>query len=205
MKPLTHPHILGTGAMEMKWESVLFLESTWARGSHSSSTRGESTVASCSTEVGDQLCLAPPGRLPGGGITSEILKDELEFASWIMSWEQWEQRNRKAKLAWPSGTLGAGHMVRGVSGAVSLGLESLVQKGDFVQQAMGTMQGFVRWRELSQLWEPRPGASLGQVSREEVLKVPEGWGWSRQPHARGWEHGWARWGKVVLEDSVPGV
>ena len=49
------------------------------------------------------------------------------------------------------------------------------------------------------------GASLGQVSREEVLKVPEGWGWSRQPHARGWEHGWARWGKVVLEDSVPGV
>lgn len=58
------------------------------------------------------------------------------------------------------------------------------QKGDFVQLAMGTMQGFVRWRELSQPWGPRPGASLGQVSREEVLEVPEGWGVvTAAPHA----------------------
>ena len=32
-------------------------------------------VASCSTKEGGRLCSVPPGRLPGGGVTAEVLKD----------------------------------------------------------------------------------------------------------------------------------
>lgn len=52
---------------------------------------------------------------------------------------------------WTSGAVGAGNVARGMSGEVCLDRESLVQKGDFVQQAMDTGARFCAVEEAKRM------------------------------------------------------
>lgn len=119
--------------MEMDWASALHSESTGAGGQ---------PVAAQS--------LGASRRLPGGGVASDILKFNKKLAIWTRSWEQWRQ-NRIIKLVWTSGAVGAGNVARGMSGEVCLDRESLVQKGDFVQQAMDTGARFCAVEEAKRM------------------------------------------------------
>lgn len=128
-----------------------------------------------------------PGRLPGGGVSSEILK-----ISKTWSWAWWKQ-NRGLKLAWLLGAAGGGDVLRGVSRL--LGLESergsergLCPGGNRQLCAVSCRDGGqadAGWDALAAA-EAGLGAGLGQVAGEVSARgqgtgvalrglIPGGW------------------------------